>query len=175
MKYTPHLIGSIAVSAAFPFLAKEAGINLSFNDLALIMPAIVLGGNFPDTDTESIPSRIYAAIGSLLTIYWVASNNYEFIWLIWIPFIAAKIFPHRSWTHKYWFPIAVIFLPLIIDLTMFYFKFDIRFIQELITKYHQAVNGFAVGVVAHILIDTRTLRKIVNFIGGEKAIKLLYG
>ena len=114
MLYKAHLISSIAVSASFPFLAKEAGINLSFNDLVLILPAIILGGSFPDCDTESIPSRIYAGIGALLTIYWSYTGNYEFIWLIWIPYIAAKIFPHRSWTHKVWFPVAVIFLPLII-------------------------------------------------------------
>lgn len=175
MKYQPHLVGSIIMSASFPFLAKEAGINLSFNDLALIMPAIVLGGNFCDIDTESIPSRIYAAIGTLLTLFWVYSNNYEFIWLIWIPFIAAKMFGHRKWAHSWKLPIVIVFLPLIIDLIMFYFNFNIRFIQDLIIKYRQSVNGFAFGICTHLFIDIKKIKKIVRFIGGEKLVKLLYG
>ncbi len=174
MKFKSHLVGSILVAASFPFFAEEAGVNLSINDLTLMLPAIVMGGNFPDIDTASKPSRYYAIIGAFLTVYWIYTGNFEYIWLIWIPFIAAKMFKHRSFTHKLWFPLAIMFLPIIIDFAMFYFNFNIQWIQYLIIKYRQAVNAFALGICVHIFTDTRVVKKVVRFIGGEKAVKLLY-
>ena len=176
MRFESHFCGAAILSVATPFLAKEAGLNLSFNDLVQIMPAIILGGIIScDIDTASKASRYYARASLILTAYWLYIGYYLHPLIVWIPFGLAKSGKHRGFTHSWLLPLGIIFLPLIVELVMFYSDFNIRFIHDLIVKYRQAVNGYAFGICSHLFLDIRRIKKIVRFFGGEKSVKLLYG
>ena len=176
MRFESHLVFATAVSCSIPFLAKEAGVNLSFYDLIQIMPAIILGGAVScDTDTNSKASKYYARASLILTAYWIYLGYYFHPLIVWIPFGLAKSGKHRGITHSWLLPVGIIFLPMIIELVMFFTNFNIGWIQQLINKYRLAVNGYAVGICSHLVADAGVVKKIAMIVGGRRLIKILYG
>lgn len=160
MKYEAHLIGSSLIAAA------AVGISIAYNPetepktLAIIAVCIILGGLFSDIDTESIPSRWYAIIMSLsLPVFW----HYDMPWhwvAVLAPYLAAKIFVHRSWTHSWKLVAALVFSSGIIGLISHWIPSEWLWIKEFIEDFEFQIVFFAVGISSHILFDGRLFKGI---------------
>jgi len=155
MLFKGHLIGATAVSATIPILTYLLKIQASFSDILSAMIGVVLGGNFPDTDTESVPSRYYA-IGLLIASgYWYYVGTPEYIWFPLVPFLAAKISTHRGWTHSYWLAVILFFLPNIMHFVVFVLPPWGLIISDFVTRNYILIQGFSLGLIVHSLLDKR--------------------
>jgi len=160
MNFHGHAIGSSIIAAG------AVGISIAINPetepktLAIIAFCIILGGLFPDIDTASIPSRAYAIIMSLsLPVFW----HYDVPWLwifILIPYVAAKSFSHRKWTHSVNLPFILIFFTIGAQLISVAVPDDLMFIKVCITEFGLEIICFALGIGSHILFDSSLFKGI---------------
>jgi hypothetical protein len=140
---------------------------IKYNDFTpetakIIIPAVILGANFPDTDTNSIPSKIYAALIILLSYYWFRIGTPIYIPFVVIPYILAKRSKHRGWTHSLWLPFSL-FLISILFKTFNHFinikiitgeiKLQSIILVKLFIKYQLAIESFSLGLLIHVIPD----------------------
>lgn len=155
MNFKAHLIGSAAVSTSIPIMAFILKAQVSFSDILSAMIGIILGGIFPDVDTQSKPSRYYA-IGLLISsVYWWNAGTPEYIWFPLIPFLLAKISVHRGWTHSYWLAVILFFSPNIMHFLVFILPPWGIMISDFVTRNYILVQGFSIGLIVHSLLDKR--------------------
>lgn len=155
MLFKGHLIGSATISLAFPVSVFLFKIQTSLSDVLSAMIGVILGGIFPDVDTESKPSRYYA-IGLLIaSVYWWGVGTPEYIWFPLVPFLAAKISKHRGFTHSYWLAVILFFLPNIMHFTMFILPPWGMKASYFVTRNYILIQGFSLGLIVHSLLDKR--------------------
>ena len=168
-----HLSISVIIGAATPVILHLSGVNISPKEAVIITFFIILGANYPDDDTDSIPSRIHAIVGSILSVYLIYIKQPEYMWLIWVPFVAAKMSKHRGWTHAISLPVSIIILPWIMEVMIFlaaYFYKPISFFNEIvyfIVKYRLESIAFSCGIFIHLIIDTKFVKSIYRLFGGK--------
>lgn len=159
MKFSFHLAGSIVVSAASTGILYSMNNDISKNTLILCASAVILGGIFPDTDTKSVPSKIYALMIALtfpllfyadMIWYWVA-----FL----VPFIAAQISKHRGWCHSLGFVFALIGIVVVSELISFAIPKELGQIKEIILKFDLQIICFALGVMTHLVLDHKIFKR----------------
>jgi len=159
MNFAGHIIGSIAMAASIPVISNQIGIKLTNEELGVIMPAIILGGIVPDTDTNSIPESIYVILAGMASIYWWQNGTPGYIWFVAIPFILAKLSKHQGFTHSWFLPLILLCSSWIIIAISFVMSFitsyDIRFIVDFLNGLRAEINWFSVGIMCHLLLDKK--------------------
>jgi len=148
MNFKGHLALSSICAAGAMICAPKVGIDITFQEMDYIVPAIIMGSWFPDCDTHSTSSKIYAAIlFVLLIIFSLKRQPWYGIALI-SPFIAAKLSKHRGWMHKYYLPtgllVAAYFLPKFLTFEP---------ISSILIDYFFLVPAFCFGIVTHYFGD----------------------
>lgn len=160
MIFKYHLAGSVAVAAASTGILYAMDTDISQNTLILCAVAVIVGGGFPDSDTKSVPSKIYAL---LITLSFPLLFYAGMIWY-WVaflaPFIAAQMSKHRGWTHSPGFVFALVFLTIGIELISFAIPKELRLVQEIILKFDLQIICFALGVLVHIVLDHKIFKGI---------------
>ena len=104
MNFKAHLLTSAAVGVAIPLTWKAVGINLSELEIAYMVTATILGGNFADLDHQSIPSKFYALLSVMASIYFFWIKQPVLILFFALPFLVVKMSRHRGFTHSYFIP-----------------------------------------------------------------------
>ena len=167
MNYRNHLIFGTVTSIATPIIMNQAGFSLDMGDIAVIIPAVIAGSLFPDCDTASIPSRIYAILGVIWSVFFFIFEMNDFIIPLWLPFIFAKMSRHRSWTHARWLPVVLTAIPFFLfRLTINYPRF--HHIADLMYEYRLLFMAFSLGLITHLILDTSWFRKFAIAIGIHK-------
>lgn len=160
MNFKGHVIGSTIAAVGLTGVAVAVDTSLSTKDIALIVPMVILGGNFPDIDTESKPSRYYA-IGMTITFaIFSFLGMYIHGLMPVIPFTAAKIFKHRGWTHSFKLVFALIFSSIIVELLSFVIPDNYSWLKEFILKFDIQIACFGIGITIHILLDHKIFKNI---------------
>lgn len=155
MNFKAHALVAVSVSTTIPIMAFILKAQASFSDILSAMIGIILGGIFPDVDTQSKPSRYYA-IGLLIaSIYWWNSGTPEYIWFPLVPFLLAKISKHRGFTHSYWLAVILFFSPNIMHFLVFILPPWGILISDFVTRNYILVQGFSIGLIVHSLLDKR--------------------
>lgn len=170
MNYKNHLIFGTVTSIATPIIMNQIGFNLNMGEIAVIVPVVIAGSLFPDTDTASIPSRMYAILGLITSVFFYIIGMSNFIIPLWLPFIFAKMSHHRGWTHSWYLPAGLASMPYM----LFVFTVDLpRFqhIAKLMFEYRLVFMAFSVGLVCHLLLDTKWFKKFAITIGIHKENK----
>ncbi len=174
MKYNSHLIGSSVVAVSTPFIAKEIGLHLSLGDFILIIPAIIMGGIFPDCDIKSKAQKYYGIALLFLGACWSIMGTFEYIFIPLAPFLLAVISKHRGWTHSWFLPLGLMLLPWLIFKTTIN-SLNYQHLAYFMFEYKTIFTSFAVGLMVHLVLDVKRLKKIVRFVGGNKLVEILYG
>ncbi len=167
MNYKNHLIFGISTSIATPAIMNQIGYNLNPSDIALIIPTVIAGSLFPDCDTQSIPSRIYAILGLITSVFFFIAGMNNFIIPLWLPFIFAKMSKHRGWTHSPLLPLGLILVPWLIFKTTIS-SLNYQHIAELTHEYRFVFLSFSIGLICHLVLDTRWFKKFAISIGIHK-------
>ncbi len=68
----------------------------------------LLGSEFPDLDTNSIPSRVAAGAGLILSAILFYYGRFPYAALLGMVFMLIKTLPHMGITHSYLLPLALV-------------------------------------------------------------------
>ena len=143
--FQKHNYYAIAGSLAITILLIAMGVKF---EIALMLSlAGYLGANFPDLDTNSIPSMWAARFVILSSAYFIYIDKLIYAVIVGIIFAAPKISKHRGWTHKY---STLVLIPVIV-----YFTFEI---------YTLIAIFFSAGLLVHYEIDRLNPFKFKNWI-----------
>jgi membrane-bound metal-dependent hydrolase YbcI (DUF457 family) len=158
MNYPYHLAAGTIVGLTAPLILKEVGISVPDQQQLLIFPAILLGSIFPDIDTESIPSKIYAAFSLVcLAIFAIRHRPWHGVILMG-PYLAAKISRHRGWTHSFKLVFSLILIPLVVILLAIIVP-SIGWLANLLLDYYITICCFAAGIIVHKILDMKILKR----------------
>lgn len=142
MKFREHAIAGLitgsAVTGASYYFSKN--IQVSF-----MMGVVTLAGSLcPDIDAASIPSRIFAWLGIIFSVYFIYINQAVYGACVGIVYMAFNVDHHRGITHK-WSMVVVCLIGMYI--------------------YKQAWPGaLAVGLCCHYILDKMNPLKPSNWI-----------
>ena len=144
MNHKAHLIAGVVSGLLV------AGILVNYTNAELAVVGGVtcfLGSEFPDLDTDSIPSRMTArfSFGLSLTLYFFGMLHYSA--LIGLVFMLIKCQPHRGITHSPLLPFGLIITAVVLNFNNNLF-------------YALLLWCFAVGLTAHNIVDSRILFKL---------------
>ena len=160
MNFHGHIIGSSLVSAAAVGITTAVNPETEPKTLAIIAVCIILGGLFPDLDTASIPSRAYAILMCLsLPVFWYYDMPWHWIAVL-VPYVAAKSFKHRSWTHSIHLVGILLGLTFITRFISGLIPSEWLWIKEFIEDFEFQIVFFACGIASHILFDGRLFKGI---------------
>lgn len=144
--YKGHLVGGLF----FAVMGLVGAVMLSwltFSPLlfAALMGFCLLGGLFPDVDTDSKGQRLYYGVFSMVDLGLIIREQY--MWAAWLGFFAMlpAIGSHRGWTHTWWamllVPVPILVVPLVASNTEDW---------QLFLPFYIA---FVVGYFSHLLLD----------------------
>ncbi len=144
MNHKAHMIAGIFAGVSIAgFLSKYE----TREDAIVGGVACFLGSEFPDLDTGSIPSRMFARFGFLAAFGLLYYDQAYYAALVGIFFMFVKSQPHRGITHSY-------FLPLLL------FLFSVVIFQE----YAIMLSCFGVGLLVHYILDRRNPLNPLNWV-----------
>ncbi len=152
MNFKAHTILGTVSAAGIGYAAYHYNI-VNLSALKVAIPAIILGGLFPDVDCESKPSKIYATLLLVFSVYWFIRETPGYTLLMLIPYLLAKMDKHRGWTHSFWVPAILFFTCFVIKSITYYIPVEFKHWAETITRYRLHIVGFSCGIVAHDIID----------------------
>lgn len=153
MNFKAHLGIATGIAITVPIITKSVGIEIPEYQLDYVIQAIILGGIFPDIDTHSYPSKIYAGLSIFSLLYFAAKNMIWYGVAFMIPFLLAKVSKHRGWTHSKYTVIALAISPFIIQFIAFFLPFNIKQIVKFLENYSWLVWSFCFGMIIHDVID----------------------
>lgn len=132
--FKTHSIAAASVAVPAFFLPLALGAEMA--DAVFFAMIVFLAANFPDLDTESVPSR-WAARGVFLSgCYLVYCEKPEYALVIAGLFVLTKVGVHRGWTHKYTTPILIA-------------AAGVYLFPELALLF----IGFSIGMIVHLAVD----------------------
>lgn len=115
-------------------ITGAAGYLFRTPETALLAGALCFIGSLaPDLDTDSIPSRWAARGGLILSAICLYTKVYLPAVIAGLVFFALKSFPHRSFTHSYFWPLALIAVGI----------YEQSFLYP----------AFAIGLICHLILD----------------------
>ena len=159
MKFKYHLAGSCIVAAASAGILYAMDTDISPNTLILCSVAVILGGNFPDVDTKSTPSKIYALM-IVLTFPILYYTGMIWYWIAFLaPFIAAQMSKHRGWTHSVWFVLSLVGLVIVAESISLSIPDELEWIKQIILKFDLQIVCFSIGVITHLFLDSKFLKR----------------
>jgi len=117
--YRAHMGGALVFGGVclvgavhFGYLARDP------QPMAGLLGFFLLGGLFPDVDTDSIGKRLFYGLLFLVDLMLLYQKRYE--WAAWAGLCAILpgITHHRGWTHTWWAmlaaPLPILFLPVLV-------------------------------------------------------------
>ncbi len=122
-------------------------LGLKPENALMISLIVYLGANFPDLDTNSIPSMWAARFVIVSSVYFIYIDKLIYAVIVGIIFAAPKISKHRGWTHKY---STLVLIPVTV-----YFRFE---------PYTLIAISFSIGLLIHYAIDRLNPFKFNNWI-----------
>lgn len=166
MNFKAHLATATVFSIGIGYATIHYNL-VTISNLKTVIPAVVLGGLWPDTDTKSIPTKLYCLFLLIASIYWYAQGTTGYTLLFLIPFLAAQIDKHRGWTHSLYLPPILFFSALIVNyldrhfISMGYGDFveTESFIihwgetKDFLLKYSLQIQSLSVGILFHDIVD----------------------
>ena len=156
MNFRGHVLTGIATAGIIGYSAVKYNLS-SLEELKIIIPAIVLGANWPDIDCKSTPSKLYAIALLIFSIYWYITGQYLYIMLGIVPYLIAKIDKHRGITHWKSLPFVLFFTASILQYITYIMPVGLPkdFIKtaNLAIKYELHIEAFSVGILCHDLVD----------------------
>jgi len=148
MNFKGHVIITSSIAVASIATVKYFYPNSQIDRLCYAGAAMVFGGMFPDVDTHSHPSKIYAFLSLIALIVFTVIKFPWFGVAIVAPYLLAKMSKHRGWTHSTIFPILCITLSIVLTERSYAFIGGSQWI----------IWWFGVGLLIHILIDLISTR-----------------
>ncbi|MCK5609264.1 metal-dependent hydrolase [Candidatus Pacearchaeota archaeon] len=160
MNFAGHAIGSSIISIGAVGITTAISPETEPKTLAIIAVCIILGGLFPDIDTASIPSRWYSILMCIsLPIFWHYDMPWHWIAVL-IPYVAAKSFRHRFWTHSINLPFVLLFLTNAGQFITIAMPDSMMTVKLYIQDFQFEIICFALGIVSHLLFDSRIFKGI---------------
>lgn len=140
MNFQGHIAGGIAAGLIYSGVLRLSGYPIQ-EALPIPLTVTVLASIFPDSDTKSTPTRIFAVFGLVLSVWEATRGQFLHILSYWCIFGLAQASKHRGWTHSYFLPVAIMFSPF--------------------PTYMVAAG--AIGLIVHYLLDDRYPWEIRNW------------
>ena len=139
MNFKAHLIAGsiagIAISAINYYFSKDLKSSIILGSITLAASLV------PDIDTGSIPSRIFAWLGILVSCFLLYFKNPFPAAIIGIVYMAFSSDKHRGFTHKWALPICC-------------------FIASYLTK-QLWLSAFGLGLIVHYVMDNIPPYKLI--------------
>jgi hypothetical protein len=152
--FKTHAITGLSSAIAITISCIYYGIIGGFSQLKIVATAIFFGSLFPDVDTKSTPTRLYA-IGLIIATGYLFYIDLDFklILIPLIPFLFAQAGIHRGWTHKIKTVLILFFTDFILKCITYIIKPEYRNVIDIISMYSLHIQAFAVGMLVHIFLD----------------------
>lgn len=145
--YKGHVFGAAALGAA-----SLAGLNWlgwytpDFPEAVLLMVFILLGGIFPDVDTDSVAQKLFYTVLVLTNLTLMILGHYKWAAVLGFCAMLPVVAGHRGWIHTWWamflVPLAIFILPVIF--------YHVQW-QNLVPFYAASVFGYFI----HLLLDRK--------------------
>ena len=163
MKFKNHLIGSAISAVGLIGLAYAMEAELSTKEMVLTASAVIVGGNFPDFDLASIPSRMYAIVLALtLPVFYYLDMPWHWVVMV-IPFVAAKTSKHRGISHSYLLVLILLSSSQTISFASPFLPNSWLWVKDFIVKFSLQIDALAVGLVTHYVLDKMSPFKRKNW------------
>ncbi|WP_027184847.1 metal-dependent hydrolase [Desulfovibrio inopinatus] len=145
--YRTHIFGALVAGAAVLAGLYWLGRSMPSIEMCLFLAVlVVLGGLFPDVDTDSKGQNLFylALVG--LDLYLIFNKQYRYAALLGFCALLPALGPHRGWTHTLW-AMALVPLPVLLVPTFFY---GIPW-QSMLPYYLAVVLGY----FSHLALDRK--------------------
>ena len=142
MNFKEHITAAAITSVPATMVISN---TQDIKENSVIAMFVLIGGIFPDIDTHSHPSKIFAMAGFILATLLLYLGDSVYSALIGIAFMICKTGKHRGWTHKYSLPVLLM-------------------IASFWIPYFEIIQAFAVGLVVHYLIDRMSIWRFKNWV-----------
>jgi membrane-bound metal-dependent hydrolase YbcI (DUF457 family) len=107
-QYKTHMVGATAVTAGALAGTFWLGIyRPGYETMACLVFFSVLGGLFPDVDTDSKGRRFFYGVALLVDVFLIIRQQYRYAAVLGCCALLPAIGSHRGWTHTWWAALLV--------------------------------------------------------------------
>lgn len=143
--YKTHLAGALALTAATAAGALWLGLYRPGREtLPGIALMALLGGLFPDVDTDSKGRRLFYGAALLADVALLLGQQYKYSAILGLCALLPAVDSHRGWTHTWWAALLVPSLVVLLPVSLLHQPW-----QTLAPYYAAGVLGY----VSHLLLD----------------------
>jgi len=117
--YKMHMAGATAVTGVAVAATSWFGIYRPGFETAICLCLFsILGGLFPDVDTDSKGRRIFYGAAMLVDAFLIYRQQYRYAAILGFCALLPAIGSHRGWTHTWWagllIPCSVLVAPMVL-------------------------------------------------------------
>lgn len=106
--YKTHVVGAVAVTAVAVAGVWWLGVyRPSLETIACMGIFAVLGGLFPDVDTNSKGQHLFYGAAIVVDAYLIFREHYRYAAVLGFFSMLPAVSPHRGWTHTWWAALLV--------------------------------------------------------------------
>ena len=143
--YKAHMTGAALVASAAIGAATWLGIYRPGLETILALGALaVLGGLFPDVDTDSKGRRLFYGLAVVADAILILRHDYRTSALLGFFALLPAIDGHRGWTHSWWAALVVPCPLLLVPAYLLHQPW-----QPMLPYYF----AFVLGYFSHLLLD----------------------
>lgn len=145
--YKGHATGALVLGAGTLAAANWMGwYSPDFPEAALLLGFVVLGGLFPDVDTDSIGQKLFYSLLAVINLTLMILGHYKWAAVLGFCAMLPVVARHRGWIHTWWamflVPMAIFIIPIIF--------YDVPW-KTLVPFYLASVFGY----FTHLLLDRK--------------------
>jgi membrane-bound metal-dependent hydrolase YbcI (DUF457 family) len=117
--YKAHIVGAAAVTGGALAVTSWLGAyRPGFETMVCLGLFSVLGGLFPDVDTDSKGRRIFYGAALVVDAFLIFREQYRYAAVLGFCALLPAIGSHRGWTHSWWaallIPSSVLLAPMLL-------------------------------------------------------------
>jgi membrane-bound metal-dependent hydrolase YbcI (DUF457 family) len=117
--YKTHIFGAAAVTGGTLAATSWLGVyRPGFETMVCLGLFSVLGGLFPDVDTDSKGRRIFYSAALVVDAFLIYREQYRYAAVLGFCALLPAIGSHRGWTHSWWaallIPSSVLLAPMLL-------------------------------------------------------------
>ena len=117
--YKTHIVGAAAVTGGALAATSWLGVyRPGFETMVCLGLFSVLGGLFPDVDTDSKGRRIFYGAALVVDAFLIFREQYRYAAVLGFCALLPAIGSHRGWTHSWWaallIPSSVLLAPMLL-------------------------------------------------------------
>ncbi len=143
--YKTHMFGALFTGAIVLAGLYWLGKAVPSIEMCLVLAVLVLlGGLFPDVDTDSKGQHLFYSALVVFDLYLIFTKQYKYAALLGFCGLLPALGPHRGWTHTIW-AMALVPLPILLLPTFFYGT-----PWKTMLPYYLA---FVLGYFSHLALD----------------------